>query len=780
MAVDIESQPLLFGQTTVNVRRSRKWARMAVYSVLGVFFLTLYNLLFLPRTSVARDWRRLHSSQVSLYDLERSLFRSISSDSIRHSAQKYATVPHVAGEGYELAQWTSNQFGDCGFESEIVPYDIYLNTPVDAKLTVVDSEDESDIKYEAKLKEDPVDDTLNDTLPIFHGYSASGDVTEQYVYVNFGRKEDFDLLQEKGVSVEGKIVIARYGHIFRGLKVKFAQEHGAKGVLIYDDPEQDSGVTEEEGEKPYPEGPARNPSAIQRGSVQFLPDGPGDPTTPGWASRHGDKHVKRVDPQGIPRIPSLPISMDDAKYLLKALDGKGEKIDEWQGGFPFDYYLGPSNDKVHLYSAQDYSIKPVYNVIAKMPGIISDEAVILGNHRDAWGSGGAADPNSGSAVLMELARAFRDMRKLGWRPARTIILASWDGEEYGLLGSTEWVEDHFHYLKEHVVAYLNVDVAVSGSEFSASASPVLNELLYKVSKKVPDTDTAFERNVPLVGERDVANTTGSVMTADKRDFEPPNTEYASTYDGDVDPSEASLFSLWKSQSDARISTLGSGSDYTAFQDFVGIPSLDVGFSRGKNDPVYHYHSNYDSFAWMDEYGDPTWARHVTLARLWGLLALQLSEQELIQFKLRPYSKVLLKYIDKLDDDSSKGLSKLKSVALKLDKNAEEYDKYTDMLQDEYTRDYAWYHSWKKVVLLFRIKVANVKLFRFERSFIYDEGLDNRSWFKHIVFAPGRYTGYAGTVLPGLSEAIEDGDKERASKWAKIICKAIKHVNYLIA
>lgn len=732
---------------------------------------------------MARDWRRLHSSKVSLYDLERSLFRSINDESIRQTSKKYASMPHLAGEAFELAQWTSNQFGDYGFKSEIVPYDIYLNTPKDAKLTVVGGDDETDVKYTAKLVEDSVDGTLNDSLPFFHGYSASGNVTEKYIFANFGRKEDFELIVDRGVSIKDKIVVVRYGHIFRGLKVKFAQEHGAKGVLMYDDPEQDTGVTEEEGEKPYPDGPARNPSSVQRGSVQFLPDGPGDPTTPGWASRHGDKHLKRVDPRGLPEIPSLPISMNDAKYLLKALSNKGEKIDEWQGGFSFDYYVGPSDDKVHLYSEQDYSIKPVYNVIAKMPGIISDEAVILGNHRDAWGLGGAADPNSGSAVLMELAKAFGDMRKLGWRPARTIILASWDGEEYGLLGSTEWVEDHFHYLKEHVVAYLNVDVACSGSIFAASASPVLNELLYKVSKRVPNIDTAFERTVPLVGERDVAgsgdNTTVSVKS--KRDFEPPNTEYASTYDGEVEIDEASLFSLWKSQTNARISTLGSGSDYTAFQDFVGIPSLDMGFDRGKNDPVYHYHSNYDSFSWMDEYGDPNWARHVTLARLWGLMALQLSEQELIQFKLHPYSKILLKYIDKLDDGESsqygERLSHLKKLAIKFDKNADKYDKYTDMLQDEYTRDYAWYHSWRKVVLLFKIKVANVKLFRFERAFTYDGGLDGRTWFKHIVFAPGRYTGYAGTVLPGLSEAIEDGDGERVLKWTKIISHAIKRVNY---
>jgi N-acetylated-alpha-linked acidic dipeptidase len=743
VVADIETQALLPERQTILVRKRRyRWTRMAVYTGLGVFFIGLFNLIFLPRTSLSRDWNRLHHVRVTLPDLERTLFSSVEPSSLRNWSNKYTQEVHLAGTNYALAEWTRDKFEEYGISSKIETYDIYLNYPRDHSLSLL-NEDLS-VKFQASLQEDVLDEdpTTGDrnSVPTFHGYSASGNVTAQYVYVNYGTQWDFDLLVSKGIDVRGKIVVAKYGKNFRGLKVKAAQDLGAIGCLIYSDPQDDHGITMKNGYKAYPDGPARHPTSVQRGSVQFLSYAPGDPTTPGWASK-GD--AKRVNPNGtIPSIPSIPISYADALPLLKELNGRGlngaELGNDWVGDLDgVDYNIGPSSLKINLYNDQDYAIRPTYNVIGRIEGIISDEAIVIGNHRDAWIVGGAGDPNSGSAALMELAKAFGELKKIGWKPARTIILASWDGEEYGLLGSTEWGEHHAKYLQSRVVAYLNVDVAFSGHRFGVSASPLLNELLYESSKRVPAPD-----------------------------------------------GNGTIYDLWYRQSGAHIATLGSGSDYTVFQDHLCIPSVDFGFSGSKGDPVYQYHSNYDSFHWMDKFGDRDWSHHAAITKLWGLLTLSLCEQELIPFKVTPYAQVLSDYLDKLDPELLYDLKNSKQSALKglseevdkfVDKSAN-FDKYIDHLQDEITRDYAWYFSYKKVTTLFKVKIANMKLLRLERFFKHHHGLDSRSWYKHIVFAPGRDTGYAGVILPGLTEAIQDHNIEGVYKWAGIIQGSVGALN----
>lgn len=455
---------------------------------------------------------------------------------------------------------------------------------------------------------------------------------------------------------------------------------------------------------------------------------PGDPTTPGYPSKPGSE---RQDPKNsIPSIPSLPLSYKEALPFLKALNGHGPKATDfnkyWQGGGlahkGVDYNIGPSPEDVviNLYNKQEYVTTPLWNVIGVIKGHIEDEVVVLGNHRDAWVAGGAGDPNSGSAALNEVVRSFGDALKSGWKPLRTIVFASWDGEEYGLLGSTEWVEENIIWLKKATVAYLNVDVAASGTNFGPTAAPLLNQVIYEVTGLVQSPN----QTVPGQTVRDV----------------------------------------W----DGKIGTMGSGSDFTAFQDFAGIPSVDFGFSRGVKDPVYHYHSNYDSFAWMDKFGDAGWSYHVAAAKLWALAAARIVENPVLAFSAGDYGSGLYSYLrriepeaDNLPVDAHFNLTSLQLAITEFHEAALSFDAYTASLTERLGEDLPWYQWWKKVLLFLQIRDANNRYKYLERDFLFEPGLDGRSWFKHVVFAPGIWTGYAGATYPGLVESLEAGDIDNA-------------------
>jgi N-acetylated-alpha-linked acidic dipeptidase len=748
--------------------------RFLAYSTVGFLFILAFGLVFLPRTSLRRDYFRLHNTWLSEAELDRLLFESIDASQIRGWSKNYTRKSHLAGDGVDLAEWTRDKFTEYGWDSKIETYYTYLNRPVSNALTLLDPTD-GDVKFRAKLEEDvleedPTTDHHND-VPVFHGYSARGNVTAKFVYANYGRKEDFDSLVEKGVDIKGKIVLVRYNAIYRGLKVRHAEQHGAVGVVIFSDPTDDGGVDFAHDIKPYPKGPARNPSSVQRGSVLFLSEGPGDPTTPGWASTID---AERKDPgELIPSIPSIPISYADATHILKALNGYGPgpkdfKDSNWGGILEgVKYNVGPSKLELNLFNDQDYEITPINNVIGKIEGIIPNEIIIVGNHRDSWIKGGAADPNSGSAVLLSIAKALGRLKaEHGWKPLRTIVLGSWDGEEYALLGSTEWGEDHAKYLTKHALAYINLDVAVSGHNFKGSASPQLNSLLREVTKRV-------------------------------------------TYPSRSDEKSQSVYDHWKETSGARISTLGSGSDYSVFLDHLGIPSLDFGFTGGHGDPAYHYHSNYDSFHWMDTFVDPDWELHATAARVLGLLTATLSEHIVVDFKLNEYATVLsrglhdilTKYplesvsaIDASDhddhrryDDDGHRKETPKELIRRLQIKLSEFeqvgrrvDAYTAKLTDQYRTDYPWYKFPKKLALLFRIHRVNLVLSKLERLFLFDQTtghgckeedtrkLTNRDkWFRHVFFAPDRYLGYGGAIFPGILEAFQDGDRKKLIKWLRI-------------
>ena len=690
-----------------------------------------------------RDWPR--GDGLSAAELNDILLSTPKEDKAREWSQYYTAGPHLAGKNLSQAIWTREKWQEFGVpDVDIVSYDVYVNYPLGHRLALLEknvkhsddqgvgSEGSWKIKYEASLEEDVLDKdsttALKDRIPTFHGYSASGNVTGSYVFVNYGTYEDYDDLVKAKVTLKGKIALAKYGRIFRGLKIKRAQELGMIGVIIYSDPGDDGELTEEKGVPAYPNGPARQPSSVQRGSAEFLSVLAGDPTTPGYPSKPG---VPRQNTDNIlPRIPSIPISYLDALPLLRALNGHGLKASSfnkyWQGGGlgykGVDYNIGPSPDHLvlNLINEQEYVTTPMWNVIGVINGSISDEVIIVGNHRDAWVAGGAGDPNSGSAALNEVVRSFGTALERGWKPLRTIVFCSWDGEEYGLIGSTEWVEEHLPWLSASAVAYLNVDVGTTGPRFSSSAAPLLNKVLLEV--------------------------TGMVQS--------PN----QTIKGQT------VRDVW----DGTIKTLGSGSDFTAFQDFAGVPSVDMGFQAGAEGAIYHYHSNYDSFSWMDSFGDPGWHYHVALTKLWSLLAAAMVETPVLRLSARDYAHALARYLAAVPASSDIRLADLDHAIRTLTRAANVFDAHAASLTDSLDEDIPWWRWWRRVQLFYQAKNVNERYKMVERQFLYAPGLDGRPWFKHSVFAPGRWTGYTGATFPGLVESVQAGNVSNARRWADIL------------
>ena len=452
----------------------------------------------------------------------------------------------------------------------------------------------------------------------------------------------------------------------------------------------------------------------------------------------------------IPDIPSLPISYAEALPFLKALNGYGPNAstfpDSWHyGGLRYkgvEYNIGPSPDsmKINLMNLQEYVTTPLWNVIGIINGTIQDEVVVVGNHRDAWIAGGAGDPNSGSAALNEVIRSFGKALKAGWKPQRTIVFASWDGEEYGLLGSTEWVEEYLPWLSAMTVAYINVDVGARGADFSTSGAPLLNKAIYEITSKVQSP------NQTVAGQ--------------------------------------TVRDLW----DGVIHTMGSGSDFTAFQDFAGIPSIDVSFGAGPDDAVYHYHSNYDSFYWMDKLGDPGFEYHVAIAQILALLTAKLVEEPVLQFNATDYAFGLEKYLDSVKGVAAEsGILRhlLADPFVQLDSAIEDFqeaslkfDSKADSLSERLSHVE---HSSDSLSSLYKeVRALNQRYKFLERQFVYGPGLDNRDWFKHVVFAPGLWTGYAGQTFPGLVEALRDHDGLAVKKWADIITDSINSATDLLS
>ncbi|OTB06732.1 hypothetical protein M426DRAFT_72190 [Hypoxylon sp. CI-4A] len=654
---------------------------------------------------------------------ETTLLEAISNTTLSEWSYYYTHGAHLAGQNLSMAEWTADRFKENGWDSSIVSYEVYLNYPINKSLVLTYSNGSifQPTLEEAVLSQDETTSYPN-RIPTFHGYSASGSVDSEFVYVGRGQQVDFDRLVELGVPLEGKIAIAKYGGPFRGLKVKNAQEKGMIGAIIFTDPGDDGDITEANGYAAYPDGPARNPSSVQRGSVQFLSTYPGDPSTPGYPSKPGSP---RADfSQVVPRIPSIPISYVDAIPILASLDGHGTTGADvnrtgWLGALNVSYSTGPapgstislSNlmEDTCLSDPTDDTCTPIWDSIGIINGTIADETIVIGNHRDAWIIGGAADPNSGTAIIVELSKAFGKLLSQGWRPKRNIVLASWDGEEYGLLGSTEWVEEYVPWLTGTAVSYLNIDVGASGAWPYIEATPELHTIATDIMKKVSWMD---------------ANRT--------------------------------MYDVWLEYTQGSIGVLGSGSDYTSFV-HNGIGAIDMSAGGSSTDPIYHYHSNYDSYHWMLTYGDPEFLAHKSMAQYLTLLAYNLADQDIIQFDLPNYATQLEKYYDDL-------LSTIDSTSQTLDTTAlqaaiEEFRVSATEVQDLENQAIATNDSET-------ITLVNHKYRDFQRGFVSQGGLPGREFYRHLIFAPGIDTGYAATTFPGVTEAVEARNISLATEFVQ--------------
>src|ERR1700691_2482161 len=511
--------------------------------------------------------------------------------------------PHMAGTeaSHRVAEWLRDQYRSCGFDAEIVTYSAWLPQPREITVELT-----KPTARKLASPEQPIDvgkDTSDKRVtPAFNIYSPSGEVTAPVVYVNYGTREDYRTLASSGVHVEGKIVLARYGKSYRGIKAKLADEHKAAALILFSDPKDDgSGAGET-----YPNGPWRPMSGIQRGSIIYTQLYPGDPLTPGVAATPAAKRLAPADAASLPRIPTIPINAQDASVILENLTGETVPAD-WQGGLPFPYHFGPGGAEVHMKLVMDYQQRPVYDVIAKLHGTSDDEWVVMGNHHDAWVFG-AADPGSGTASLLETGRALGELARSGWKPRRTIVICHWDGEEPGIIGSTEWVEANRSELQKKAMAYINTDVGVNGPEFGASATPSLKELVRDATREV--TDPRSGRSVYDAWREHAAVFTGEISGTARQ---------SPTAQGSGEP---------------PISALGSGSDYSAFFDHAGIPSMDLGFTGDYG----VYHSVYDDFYWMKHFGDPKFVYHPALARILGTIALRLDEADILPFDFPAYAQ----------------------------------------------------------------------------------------------------------------------------------------------
>jgi N-acetylated-alpha-linked acidic dipeptidase len=630
--------------------------------------------------------------------------------------------PHMAStpEDRKTAEYVAQKFRAAGLETEIVPYRVLLNQPKVVRVEAFDAAGKS--LMNGPTPEHVQGDSLADNPGIvmpFNGSSGSGDVTGDLVYANYGRLEDFDQLAAQHVDLHGKIVITRYGANFRGVKVYIAEQRGAIGVLIYSDP-QDDGYYKGDA---WPIGPWRPETGVQRGSVQFLFKYPGDPQTPGVASTPDLPDSARVSgSDNQPHIISIPLSYHDASPLLQAL--KGPSVPQgWQGALPFRYHIGASGVRVHLVSQQDYQVRTIWDVIGKIKGSeYPDEWVVVGNHRDAWVYG-AVDPNSGTASMLESVHGIGALIHDGWRPKRTIIFGSWDAEEEGLIGSTEWVEQHAQAL-DHAVAYFNVDVAVSGPDFTASAVPSLKQFMREIAKSVPSPmgDTVYQE-----------------WHANRHSENEHRASNAPAVPGE----------------EVRVSDLGSGSDFTPFLQHAGVPSTDI----GSGGPYGVYHSAFDNYAWYVQNADPHFTYLQQMARVLGLEALRMADTDILPYDYVAYAREIRAYLESAKRKASDaGLSSANFDAAQA--AAARFATAADRVRH------------LQVAPNSNPAQLNVVLRQVESAFLSPDGLPNRPWYKHTIYAPGEFTGYAAVVIPGVNEAIESKQAAVTAQQLAVLTKAL--------
>lgn len=687
-----------------------------------------------------------------------------------------ASAPNQVGSPHDKtnAEFVRDQFRAWGWQADIETFDVLYPTLVSHTLELV-----GPTHYKAKLREPPVtgDATSHrmDGMGPYNVYGADGDVTADLVYVNHGMKADYDELARHGVDVRGRIVIARYGAGWRGLKAKLAEQHGAAGCIIYSDPRED-GYTEGDV---YPKGGWRPADGVQRGSIADITLYSGDPLTPGVGATADARRLDRSEAPSLRRIPVIPISYGDAQPLLEALQGPVAPP-SWRGALPLTYHLGPGPARVHLKISSDWSLKRIYDVIARIPGSVEPDAwIIRGNHRDAWVYG-AWDPLSGQVAMLEEAKAIGGLLRSGWKPRRTLIYASWDAEEPGLLGSTEWAELHAQELKARAVVYVNSDENGRGF-LSAGGSHALERLVNAVAANIPDP----ERNVS-VEERLRARLRVKA-------YRP----------GGSDEDRKAADRIEKGQG-APLEALGSGSDFTPFLQHLGIASLDVGY-EGEEDQSGVYHSAYDTFEHYVRFGDPQFRYGATLSRTAGHLILRMAQAPVLPLQFGGLSAAVTDYVAEihqlvdgrrhkaaelkalLDQDAFAlatdptrpelaperepevpylELSSLDNAAARLKVSAQAYD-------DRYA---SWLAAGGGPLDLEQL---NPLLQGAEQALLSEQGLPGRSWYAHLLYAPGMQTGYGAKTLPGVREAIEDNRWDEAEQYARITAAALERYTAII-
>src|SRR5712664_3109605 len=697
-----------------------------------------------------------------------------SPENLRAYMQRLSAQPHHVGSAYDKnnAEWIASKFKEFGLDTHIEQFDVLFPTPKERAVELVDGGP----KFTAKLQEpalslDPTSNQQTEQLPTYNAYSIDGDVTAPLVYVNYGIPEDYEQLERLGISVQGKIVIARYYHSWRGIKPKVAAEHGAIGCLIYSDPHEDGFV---QGET-FPAGAHRPPDGVQRGSVADMPFYPGDPLTPGVGSTKDAKRLKVEEAPTITKIPVLPISYADAQPLLAALTGRVAP-ESWRGGLAITYHVGPGPAKVHLKVKSNWDIKPIYDVIGKIQGTaFPDEWVIRGNHHDGWVNG-AEDPISGQVAILEEARSLGELVKSGWKPKRTIIYCAWDGEEPGLLGSTEWAEQHYDELRAHGVAYINSDGNGRGY-LGIEGSHTLERFTNDIAREIADPETKL-----TAWKRQQLREISNAKTPEQREE-------------------------IRKRADLRIPALGSGSDYTAFLQHDGVASLNIGF--GGEDQGGIYHSIYDDFYWYTHFSDTDFVYGRALAQTGGTAVMRLADADLLPFEFGNFAETAQVYLkelkalsQKMQDDIREQNREIEEGVFKATNDPKKplippavetvpphlnfapLENATDTL----TRSAAEYRKAVEetnanggaALAAASIAEVNKMLMDSEHKLTNAAGLPNRPWFKHQLYAPGFYTGYAVKTMPAVREAIELKQWKQADEAIVVVAQVLQDEAALIS
>jgi N-acetylated-alpha-linked acidic dipeptidase len=659
-------------------------------------------------------------------------FKAIPSpDEERRQHHIFTAEPHVAGStrNNELARYIADEWRQEGLEDVVIRrYDVYGSNPKSTFLEMT-----APVHYRAGLRELPIPgdpDMKNKSISsAWSGMSASGEVTAPLVYAHSGNPEDYEFLRKQGIDVKGKVVLVRYSnpYSYRGFKALTAEREGAAAILIYSDPAEDGF---KKGQV-VPKGPWGPEYHIQRGAITYDFLVPGDPLTPGWASVPGAKRLPVEEAVSIPKIMALPLSWHDAKPLLANMDGPLAP-DDWQGGLPIKYHLGGNRVRVHVKIEMDNSTQPYYVVEGRIRGAqLPDEWIVLGNHRDAWVFGGV-DPSSGTASMMELTRALGKMAKAGTRPRRTVVFCSWDGEEVGLTGSTEWGEQFADELRHKAVAYINVDSSTSGPNFHGQAVASLAPMLVETSRTLQDPSgkTLYE-----AWKESAAR--------ERREAKQP--------DAVTDSNLA----------DTRI---GSGSDHTVFLNFVGMPVLGLEFDG----PYGVYHSAYDDFYWMNHFGDPGYRYHTLMSQLWGVLALRLANSDLLPFDFASYASNIRQFVNELSKGKEMSQLDLKPVLDAID----DFEAVGQKLDESASRVLATGAIDPKLAA-----TINHGAMQVERNWLNPDGIPGRPWFKHILYG-ARFT-YAHLELPGLTEAVEKQDWPTVRQQAEILRQALANNTKLV-